>query len=214
MAAPRTPAPGRLVRCLAVGLVPAAMTLAGGCSLGNDLASGVTAPLAALPLTDVVVETNLETDLNLLGATAGLGGAGGIGGGGGLTGLGGLGITGLGASGAGGGAGGNGGGGGGAPDGFVTGPSTGPSITSYAAPRPGVVVIVAWNNVSRDCLGIVKLAGSLSGTVLGLSTPGTYYLVVRKTPSSSCVASAFADTPTKPSGWPAGEPSSAGFPAT
>src|SRR5579871_3674373 len=121
MAAPRTPAPGRLVRCLAVGLVPAAMTLAGGCSLGNDLASGVTAPLAALPLTDVVVETNLETDLNLLGATAGGGGAGG-------------------------GAGGNGGGGGGASDGFVTGPSTGPSITSYAAPRPGVVVIVAWNN--------------------------------------------------------------------
>jgi hypothetical protein len=193
MAAHRTPSRGRLTRSLAVALVPAAMALAGGCSLANDAVSGITAPLGALPATDVVVETNLETDLTLLGSGGGLGGAGG-----------GLGVTGLG--GAGGGAAGS-----GAPDGFVSGASTGPSVTSYAAPQPGVVVIVAWNDLTHDCLGIARLGGTAA--VLGESTVGTYDFVARRTPQGGCVASSFADSPAKPASWPAGDPSNDGFPA-
>jgi hypothetical protein len=169
-------APGRVLAagCLAAGVAGATL-LAGGCGLVNDATTSATAPLTALPMTDVVVETNLETQLTVARAAA---------------------ATGQPPSG----------------DGFVTGASTGPNITSAAAPEAGTVVLVAYNDVSRDCLGLMVVGGLLPRSVLGETAPGTYYFRAPATPLGACVASGFAAQAAVPAGWPAGDPSSSGFP--
>jgi hypothetical protein len=158
-----------------VAVVAGSTLLSGGCSLANDATTAVTAPLTALPATDVVVETNLQTELQAAQAAAATGQA---------------------------------------PSGgsFVAGPSSGPSVTSVAAPQPGAEVLVAYNNVTRDCLGILYLAAAPASAVLGESGAGTYYFTAPSTPSGACTASGFAALGTAPAGWPAGDPSSAGFP--
>jgi hypothetical protein len=160
----------------------------GGCSLLSDAATSATAPLTALPATDVVVETNLETQLTNAGLGAGLGLGSGIPGG--------------------------------QPGGtlpfanapVVSGPSTGPTEISSTTIGGGSLLIVEYNNLSQDCLGILRLSGAVGAVVLGESSPGTYYFVERSSPTGGCAASTFAAEATVPKGWPAGDPSSAGFP--
>ena len=179
MPARRTSALARAVRLVPLALVAAAAVLAGGCSLGNDVMSGVTAPIGALPASDVAVETNLKTDLTLvntaLDAGSDVSSASGFG--------------------------------------FVNGPSTGASETSYASLGSNDSLFVAYNSASRDCLGIVNIVLALSAPVLGATGPGTFYFVARATPPGGCDAAVFARTPARPANWPAGDPSSSGFPS-
>jgi hypothetical protein len=173
------------------GAIAVAGFASGGCSLLSDAATSATAPLSALPATDVVVETNLETQLGSglgLGSGAGLGGVTGVPGGqlgGGLPFA-------------------------GAP--VVSGPSTGPTEISSTTIGAGSFLIVEYNNLTQDCLGILRLSGSIGAVVLGRSSPGTYYFVERSTPTGGCASSTFAGEPTVPKGWPGDDPSSAGFP--
>jgi hypothetical protein len=100
----------------------------------------------------------------------------------------------------------------GAGQGFVSGPSSTPTETSLAQPSPGVAVVAVYNDVTRDCLGAVVLSGAPAAPVLGESAAGTYWFVARHTVQGGCAASAFAAQSAVPSGWPAGDPSSNGFP--
>lgn len=97
--------------------------------------------------------------------------------------------------------------------GFVTGASDNPGATSFAQPSPAVTVLAVYNDASRDCLGVALLSSVPPAPVLGRSAAGTYYFVARATPPGGCAAASFAAEPTVPKGWPAGDPSTAGFPA-
>jgi hypothetical protein len=128
-------------------VVPMVMVAAAGCSLANDGVSGLTAPVGALPATDVAIESNLKTSLTFLDTALAAGG----------------GMSGV------------------AGPGFVTGPSTGPSETSFAALGSSGAVIAEYNDVTRDCLGIVDAVGVLGNPVLGVTGPGTFYFLQRST---------------------------------
>lgn len=158
--------------------VAAGGVLASGCSLLSDAATSATAPLTALPATDVVVETNLETSLTVVRTGAATG----------------AGLAGM--------------------PGFVAGASDNPSATSFARPSPAVTVLAAYNNVTRDCLGVAVLSAAPPAPVLGRTAAGSYYFVARSTPPGGCAASTFAADAAVPGGWPSGDPSSAGFPAS
>jgi hypothetical protein len=68
---PRRPlAQGLARRWIPIAVLPLTLGVAGGCSLANDAVSGVTAPVGALPASDVVVETNLKNALASFEASA------------------------------------------------------------------------------------------------------------------------------------------------
>ncbi len=99
------------------------------------------------------------------------------------------------------------------PAGAVSGPSSGPSVVSYAAPAAGMTVLAGYNDVSHDCLGIVSIAGSYSGPpVLGKSSSGTYDFTAANASASSCDSTVFASEPVPPPGWPSDDPSSGSWP--
>lgn len=175
----------RSSRCVKLALFVGASSAGvgiGGCGLFNDATTAATAPLSALPQTDVAVETNLETSLTAVEVLAAAGG--------------GSSSEAL------------------AGTGLVSGPSSSPSETSYFSPGPGEAVLAALNDVTRDCLGIVHLATAASTPILGESAAGTYYFDEPSTAPGGCDASLFAVAASVPGGWPAGDPSSAGFPVS
>jgi hypothetical protein len=97
--------------------------------------------------------------------------------------------------------------------GTTSGPSTGANVVSVSDPPSGPIVLAGYNDDSRDCLGmlVIKTPGV---AVLGQAQPGTYYFWETGTTSPSCDAATFAATATIPGGWPTGDPSSSGWPAS
>jgi hypothetical protein len=93
----------------------------------------------------------------------------------------------------------------------TSGPSTGYSVISVSTPTGQPTVIVGWNQLSQNCLGVVTIAAG-GVPVLGESQPGTYYFWDLHVSSPSCSAASFAATPSTPTGWPSGDPSSSGWP--
>jgi hypothetical protein len=148
--------------------------LASACSISNDVGNASNGPLGVLKVSDVVVETNLQTV-----ASAGDG----IGNGGIAT---------------------------------TSGPSTGYHEISVSSLAGYPMVLAGFNGLSDDCLGEVVIT-SPGVQVLGETQPGTYdfWLTgLTGTKSATCDAGSFAATTTVPSGWPAGDPSSSGWPIT
>jgi hypothetical protein len=96
--------------------------------------------------------------------------------------------------------------------GMTNGPSTGAGVISVSQ-STGETVLAGYDEDSRDCLGMlmVKTAGV---PVLGESSPGTYYFWLTSTTSAACDAPRFAASSGVPAGWPAGDPSSSGWPPT
>ncbi len=92
----------------------------------------------------------------------------------------------------------------------TSGPSTSYNVISESS-SPQVVVLAGFNQLSDDCLGLVKISAA-SVPVLGESQPGSYDFWVKGTEAASCNAASFAATSSVPQGWPAGDPSSAGWP--
>jgi hypothetical protein len=162
---------------LAVSL--ACALLAAGCSLVTDAGNAAIAPVGVIPATDVVVETNLQTALQLVQAYGAEQG----------------GLTGFTAS------------------GWVPGASDAPGETSFDAPTAGAAVLAAYNNADRNCYGIVYIVSSSPTPVLGETGPGTSFFVAPHAPAGSCSSATFATEIAPPSGWPAADPSSSGFPS-
>ena len=93
----------------------------------------------------------------------------------------------------------------------TSGPSTGYGDVSVSDATGQATVLAGFNQLSKDCLGVVYITTAAS-SVLGQSQPGTYYFWVVNTTSPGCDAASFAATPSAPSGWPAGDPSGTGWP--
>lgn len=154
--------PARLTRAaLACATLAGFGAIVTACGLSQDVGSAVTAPLAVLPATDVVVETNLQSASN---AAAGS--------------LGGVQV--------------------------VSGPSTNYNTISEAS-NLGTTVLVGFNQLSNDCLGLIRIS-SPSSPVLGESQIGTYDFWVTGTTPAVCDAATFAATAAVPHGWPAADP--------
>jgi len=167
------------------GLVVATVAvILSGCGASTALGNAVLAPLSALPQTDVILETNLQSAVEAGQAQGGLQGISAI----------------SGAAEA-----------GGIPE--TSGPPTTPGVVSVAS-TTGVSVYTAFNPADRHCLGTVVLASGSVATVLGESTPGSYDFWFGSTNASNCTAADFATDATIPTGWAPGDPSSTGWPSS
>jgi hypothetical protein len=159
---------GRVVR--GVAIVSTLALLASACSMTNDLGNPSNGPLGVLKVSDVVVETNLQSVATAAdGITAG--------------------IT------------------------TTSGPSLGYKEISVSSAAGHPTILAGYNNLSRDCLGMVEIT-TPGFPVLGETQPGTYDFWLLGTPASACDAASFSATTSVPTGWPAGDPTSSGFPIT
>lgn len=93
----------------------------------------------------------------------------------------------------------------------TSGPSTSYRVVSVSSGSGRPTVFAGFNQLSNDCLGIIQIA-SPGVEVLGETQPGSYDFWVTGTTSSECDAATFAATTAVPAGWPAGDPTSSGFP--
>ena len=93
----------------------------------------------------------------------------------------------------------------------TAGPSTSYNVLSVSSTAGQVTVLAGYNQLSRDCLGLVDVTGP-GTTVLGQTQVGTYYFWIARSASSTCDAASFAATPAVPKGWPSGDPSPTGWP--
>jgi hypothetical protein len=165
------------------GLVAAVLAVVlSACGAGTALGNAVLAPLSALPQTDVILETNLQSAVVAGQAQGGLQDISAI----------------SGAAEA-----------GGLPE--TSGPPTAPGVVSVAS-ATGVSVYTAFNPADRHCLGTFVLATGSVATVLGESAPGTYDFWFGPTSSSNCTAVDFTTESTVPSGWASGDPSASRWP--
>jgi hypothetical protein len=168
--------PPLVVAALVVGGVVAA-----GCTA--DVANGLGAPLQAIPKTDVVVETNIQSVQQAAQATLEVSQS----------------FAGFGSTGAGG-------------TEVTSGPSTSAGQISYAvAPGDEGVVLVGWNHTDQHCVGTVYIHQPLTSPVLGETAAGQYDFVAPAPTSAQCYAATFVATPGAPSGWPE-SPSATGWP--
>ncbi len=95
---------------------------------------------------------------------------------------------------------------------ITNGPSTGYNEISAASIPGGPKVYAGWNQLSKDCLGEIEI--TIAGAVvLGETQPGTYYFWTSGAPYTACDASTIVAETTVPKGWPAGDPSSTGWPS-
>jgi hypothetical protein len=94
----------------------------------------------------------------------------------------------------------------------TSGPSTGYKVISLSSGAGRPTVFAGFNNLSDDCLGLIEIA-SPGVSVLGESQTGTYYFWLTGTTRPQCDAGTFAAMTTVPSGWPAGDPTAAGWPS-
>ncbi|MHB1509599.1 MAG: hypothetical protein ACYCST_07690 [Acidimicrobiales bacterium] len=93
----------------------------------------------------------------------------------------------------------------------TAGPSTSYNVLSVSSTAGQATVLAGFNQLSRDCLGLVDLTGP-GVSVLGQTQVGTYYFWIAQSASSTCDAASFAATAAVPKGWPGGDPSSTGWP--
>jgi hypothetical protein len=93
----------------------------------------------------------------------------------------------------------------------TTGPSTSYRVISVSSGAGRPTVLVGFNQLSNDCLGLIEV-GSPGQPVLGATQAGTYYFWLTSTAPADCSAARFAATPSVPTGWPAGDPTSSGWP--
>ncbi|MGH9171557.1 MAG: hypothetical protein ACRD0Z_11895 [Acidimicrobiales bacterium] len=141
--------------------------LGAACGL-SSVPQAVTAPLAVLPATDVVVEQNLQSVAESHGSGA---------------------VA-------------------------VVGTVSGPSLNYHEVSESsssGVLVLAGYNQLSGHCLGILRISAPVQ-PVLGESQPGTYDFWQLKGAASACDAASFASYAKVPQDWPAGDPTTGGWP--
>ena len=170
---------GRVGRAGLAGLATAALAgVLSGCGASAALGGAVLAPLSAIPETDVVMETNLQSAVEAGRAQAGLQGISAISGTAGTAGL---------------------------PE--TSGAPTSTGVVSVAN-ASGVSVYTSFNTADRHCLGTFVLAPGTISPVLGETTPGTYDFWFQAANDAACTAAVFTTEATVPSGWAPGDPSS------
>ncbi len=93
--------------------------------------------------------------------------------------------------------------------------SSGPSSVSYYIPpndKGQALVLAAYNRATRNCYGIVQIASGLETPVLGESDGGTYQFANPHVTSAGCSAASIGEHDSPRHGWPAGDPTSSGWP--